>query len=101
MYQDSTLASMLMSPGPVRALHSVRFEGTADAADCVPRVYIKTMQDHVIKPEQQDAMIKRWPPSQVFVLDSDYSPFFSTPFVLFELLVKALASPNVLKIWGF
>ncbi|BFG33712.1 hypothetical protein CerSpe_199860 [Prunus speciosa] len=90
--EDSTLASMLLRPGPVLALQGAQFERTADAADCVPRVYIKTMQDHAIKPEQQDAMIKRWPPSQVFVLDSDHSPFFSTPIVLFGLLVKALAS---------
>ncbi|CAB4312336.1 unnamed protein product [Prunus armeniaca] len=90
--EDSTLASMLLRPGPMLALQGAQFERTADAADCVPRVYIKTMQDHVIKPEQQDAMIKRWPPSQVFVLDSDHSPFFSTPTVLFGLLVKALAS---------
>ncbi|KAM2613986.1 hypothetical protein TB2_028653 [Malus domestica] len=90
--EDATLASMLLRPGPVMALKGARFQGNKEAADRVPRVYIKTMHDHVLKLEQQDAMIKRWPPSQVFVLQSDHSPFFSTPILLFGLLVKALAS---------
>ncbi|XP_004294719.1 PREDICTED: methylesterase 17-like [Fragaria vesca subsp. vesca] len=90
--QDSSLASMLLRPGPVMALQGARFKGNGDEVDCVPRVYIKTMKDRVLKPEQQDAMIKRWPPFQVFVLDSDHSPFFSTPFSLFDLLLKASAS---------
>ncbi|KAM1341372.1 hypothetical protein ACFX2F_005835 [Malus domestica] len=61
-------------------------------ADRVPGVYIKNMEDHVLKPELEDAMIKRWPPSQVFVLHSDHIPFFSTPILLFGLLVKASTS---------
>lgn len=91
--QDSTLAAMLLRPGPIRALQSARFTGeNNEEVDRVPRVYIKTMHDHVVKPEQQDAMIKRWPPSDVYVLDSDHSPFFSAPFLLSGLLIKAAAS---------
>ncbi|KAF8397096.1 hypothetical protein HHK36_016003 [Tetracentron sinense] len=89
--EDSTLASMLLRSGPLLALQSARFtEG--DGVDKVMRVYIKTTHDRVVKPMQQDAMIKRWPPSDVFVLESDHSPFFSNPFVLFGLLVRAVAS---------
>ncbi|CAA7020050.1 unnamed protein product, partial [Microthlaspi erraticum] len=58
----------------------------------VPRVYMKTLHDRVMKPEQQDAMVKRWPPSQTYELDTDHSPFFSNPFVLFGLLIKAAVS---------
>ena len=84
---------MLLRPGPILALQTAQFtEGNDDDADKVPRVYIKTEYDRVVKPEQQKAMINRWPPSSVYTLESDHSPFFSTPFVLFGLLVRAAAS---------
>lgn len=89
--EDAILASMLLRPGPVRALSGARFIGGPDA-NRVPRVFMKTMHDRVIKQEQQDAMIKRWPPSKVFVLESDHSPFFSTPSTLFGFLVEAAAA---------
>ena len=79
---------MLLRPAPIRAFQGARFEDGA-GADSVPRVYIKTLCDHIIKPEQQEAMINRWPPQQVFDLESDHSPFFSTPDALFDLLIKA------------
>lgn len=92
--QDSTLAAMLSRPGPIQALLSAKFAEEDEHVTCeVPRIYIKTTYDRVIKPEQQDAMIKRWPPSEVYALESDHSPFFSTPFPLFDLLVKATTSP--------
>jgi len=68
---------MLLRPGPIKALLDARFVDDHNV-DKVPRIYIKTKHDRVVKPEQQDAMIKRWPPSEVYVLDSDHSPFFST-----------------------
>ena len=92
LLQDSTLAAMLLRPGPILALQSARFSQESDNVESVPRVYIKTLHDHVVKPEQQDAMIRRWPPSTVYALESDHSPFFSTPCLLFGLLVKAAAS---------
>ncbi|KAK4273752.1 hypothetical protein QN277_017088 [Acacia crassicarpa] len=91
-YEDSTLAAMLLRPGPIQALTSARFtEEEEGEVEKVPRVFIKTMQDKVVKPEQQDAMIKRWPPSTVYELDTDHSPFFSAPFLLVGILVKAAA----------
>ncbi|KAG6737717.1 hypothetical protein POTOM_059245 [Populus tomentosa] len=90
--EDSTLAAMLLRPGPILALSSARFKEENDDIDKVRRVYIKTTHDHVVKPHQQEAMIKRWPPSEVYALDSDHSPLFSTPFLLFGLLIKAAAS---------
>ncbi|KAJ4970685.1 hypothetical protein NE237_003784 [Protea cynaroides] len=89
--QDSILASMLLRPGPMMALTQARFSEGPEA-DQVKRVYIKTQYDRVLKPNQQDEMIKRWPPSQVFELESDHSPFFSTPFELYSSLLKATAS---------
>ncbi|CAA0811006.1 Methylesterase 17 [Striga hermonthica] len=93
--EDTTLASMLLRPGPIQALTTARFEEAEEdggAAAQVPRIYIKTTMDNVVKPEQQEAMIKRWAPSDVYVLETDHSPFFSAPFLLFGLLVKAAIS---------
>lgn len=91
--QDSTLAAMMMRPGPIQALLSAKFMmEDENVIHKVPRIYVKTTDDRVIKLEQQDVMIKRWPPSEVYVLESDHSPFFSTPFLLFGLLVKAATS---------
>ena len=83
---------MLLRPGPILALMSAKFSAEEEKnSDEVPRIYIKTTCDNVVKTEQQDAMIKRWPPLDVYVLESDHSPFFSSPFVLFGLLLKAAA----------
>ncbi|GKU98239.1 hypothetical protein SLEP1_g11269 [Rubroshorea leprosula] len=89
--EDSTLAGMLLRPGPILAITSARFtEGQEDKL--VPRVYIKTAHDRVVKPHQQDNMINKWPPSQVYVLETDHSPFFSSPSSLFGLLLKAASN---------
>ncbi|XP_027905242.1 methylesterase 17-like [Vigna unguiculata] len=90
--EDSTLAEMLLRPGPLVALTSAEFrEEGGEEVEKVPRVYIRTKQDKVVKAEQQEAMIKKWPPSTVYELDTDHSPFFSSPFLLFGLLLKAAA----------
>ncbi|XP_050385096.1 methylesterase 17 [Argentina anserina] len=92
--EDSTLAAMLLRPGPLLAITTAKFKEEANDHDNavlnkVPRVYVKTLHDHVVKPAQQDSMVKRWPPAEVYVLDSDHSPFFSQPFLLLGFLVKA------------
>lgn len=89
--QDTALASMLLRPGPVRAFKGARFEGGKDA-DSVPRIYIKTLHDQMLKPMKQEQMIKRWQPCQVLVLESDHSPFFSTPRLLFDLISEGAAA---------
>ncbi|EOY34714.1 Methyl esterase 17-like protein isoform 2 [Theobroma cacao] len=44
--EDSTLAAMLLRPGPLRPFRGVHFtEGPESGADSVPRVFIKTMHD--------------------------------------------------------
>ncbi|XVF07280.1 hypothetical protein REPUB_Repub06bG0124800 [Reevesia pubescens] len=91
--EDSTLAAMRLRPGPLRPIANVRFTEGPDS-DTVQRVFMKTMHDRVIRQDQQDAMIRRWPPSQVFELESEHSPFFSTPTDLFGFLLKAVASIN-------
>ncbi|KAI3911408.1 hypothetical protein MKW98_010295 [Papaver atlanticum] len=95
--EDSTLASMLLKPGPIRALQGAQFKETGhdNDIDKVTRVYIKTLNDRIVKPEQQDAMIKKWAPADAYVLESDHSPMFSTPFLLFGMLIKAVASTQI------
>ncbi|KAJ9167357.1 hypothetical protein P3X46_022018 [Hevea brasiliensis] len=89
--EDLTLASSLLRPAPCRAFRSAQFVGGEDA-DSVPRVYIKTLHDRVLKLSQQEAMIRRWQPSLVFALESDHCPIFSTPSQLFSCLINAVAS---------
>ncbi|XP_062081624.1 pheophorbidase-like isoform X2 [Humulus lupulus] len=92
--EDFILASMLLRPSPARALHSANVVKNGCLENIVvPRVFIKTMKDKLFKPERQESMIKQWPPSKVFAIDeSDHSPFFSTPYVLFALLLEAATS---------
>ncbi|PWA82795.1 thioredoxin superfamily protein [Artemisia annua] len=71
-HEDYTLASMLLRPGVIQALLDARFPEADECLEKVPRVYIKTMYDKVVKPHQQDNMIAKWTPSQVYVLESDY-----------------------------
>jgi len=91
--QDSTLASIRLRPWPA-ALSTARFghvdDGAKSSVNAVRRVYIKTTNDHMVKPEQQEAMIRRWPPSEVVAIDTDHSPFFSAPERLFELILRSL-----------
>ncbi|KAF8081141.1 hypothetical protein N665_0903s0022 [Sinapis alba] len=93
--QECALAALLMRPAPVLALTTAKVEEGQEVEEYVPRVYIKTLHDRVMKPEQQEAMMKRWPPRQAYEVDSDHSPFFSNPFVLFGLLIKAAVSVGV------
>ncbi|KAI4382920.1 hypothetical protein MLD38_008814 [Melastoma candidum] len=88
--EDAVLASMLLKPGPIQVLSTARFVEDKEV-DAVPRVYIKTAHDRIIKPEQQEAMMSTWKPKEVFVVESDHSPFLSAPLVLFGMLVKAAA----------
>ncbi|KAL6640704.1 hypothetical protein ACP70R_021827 [Stipagrostis hirtigluma subsp. patula] len=91
--EDSTLASILLRPWPA-ALSTARFgcihDGIESTVNTVRRVHLKTANDHMVKPEQQEAMIHRWPPSEVMVMDTDHSPFFSAPEHLLELILKSL-----------
>lgn len=85
--EDCALASLLLRPCPL-VLTKAKIKEERKDSEMVRRIYIKTLQDRVVKPEQQDSMIKRWPPSQVYAIDSDHSPFFSNPLVLSGLLLK-------------
>ncbi|KAG6504250.1 hypothetical protein ZIOFF_036581 [Zingiber officinale] len=90
---DSTLACMLLRPWPA-CIARAQYDREGDVED-IRRVYIKTSYDNMVSPEQQDGMIRRWPPDDVLVIDSDHSPFFSAAAQLSQLIIKAsLATEN-------
>ncbi|CAO2816061.1 unnamed protein product [Amaranthus hypochondriacus] len=92
--EDSALASLLLRPAPM-VLTKAKYEEATKESENVNRIYIKTLQDRVMKLEQQENMIKRWAPSQVYAIDSDHSPFFSNPLVLSGLLLKVATLPTL------
>ena len=100
--QDVALASMLLRPAPCLAFATARFDDLEEGGRVkrVPRVYIKTLQDRVLKAEQQEEMIKRWPPNSVLCLDTDHSPFFSAAAALCRMLLNVASNhswPNYLE----
>ncbi|WCK55173.1 hypothetical protein PP175_04075 [Aneurinibacillus sp. Ricciae_BoGa-3] len=52
----------------------------------VPRVYIETLKDNAISTKCQREMHTKTPCRQVLTMDTDHSPFFSQPEVLFSHL---------------
>ncbi|KAF4363154.1 hypothetical protein F8388_011550 [Cannabis sativa] len=90
--EDSTMASMLLRPSPVWSLLDLNFGKGGEGAESVARVYIKTLKDEMCSTLMQDLMILMWPPTHVFTIESDHSPFFSKPDQLFSLFVQALSS---------
>uniref|UniRef100_A0A0C9S8Q3 TSA: Wollemia nobilis Ref_Wollemi_Transcript_3974_1264 transcribed RNA sequence n=1 Tax=Wollemia nobilis TaxID=56998 RepID=A0A0C9S8Q3_9CONI len=85
--EDAALASLLIRPTPLLAFQGAKFHSESEGFKKVPRVYIKTLQDRIVLLEQQEAMIKQWPPDEITSMDSDHSPFFSTPLQLHEHLL--------------
>nr|ABR17243.1 unknown [Picea sitchensis] len=80
--EDAALASLLIRPTSLLAFQTANFIATSEEFMKVPRVYIKTLQDRVLLLDKQEAMIKMWPPDKVFSMDTDHSPFFSSPLEL-------------------
>ncbi|XP_074297305.1 methylesterase 17-like isoform X1 [Silene latifolia] len=85
--EDRTLAAMLIRPYPSDAIRRARFPDGKET-DTVPRVYMKTLHDRCYSQEKQDEMIQKWPPSNVYEIDSDHFPMFSNPYDFFGLLLK-------------
>ncbi|GLJ28278.1 hypothetical protein SUGI_0555810 [Cryptomeria japonica] len=86
--EDAALASILIRPAPLLAFHTAKFYEESEEFKKVPRVYMKTLQDRIILLEKQEAMIKLWPPDIVLSMDTDHSPFFSSPLELHAHLLQ-------------
>ncbi|XP_074274484.1 methylesterase 17-like [Silene latifolia] len=85
--EDRALAAMLIRPFPSKAIRSARFPAGKET-DKVTRVYIRTLHDRYYSQEAQDDMIQKWPPSDVYEIDSDHFAMFSNPYEFFGLLLK-------------
>ena len=85
--QDAALASLLIRPIPVLAILKAKFIATSEEFRKVPRVYMKTLQDRIISMDKQEAMIKMCPPNKVLSMDTDHSPFVSSPLELHRHLL--------------
>ncbi|KAH9304320.1 hypothetical protein KI387_008724, partial [Taxus chinensis] len=62
--EDAALASLLLRPAPLLAFQGAKFYEESEEFMKVPRVYIKTLQDKLLPLEQQEAMIRQWPPDK-------------------------------------
>lgn len=61
---------------------------TAANFGSVKKVYIKTLQDHVVSPYLQDKMITTGEVKSVYKINTGHSPFLSQPDTLSSLLIE-------------
>jgi hypothetical protein len=78
---------MLIRPWPETAIGTARLDGGDERLNRIKHVFIKTERDHMLNPQQQDSMIKKWPPSEVLAIDTYHCPF-SAPEQLFNLIAN-------------
>lgn len=70
---------MLLRPVPATALACASFVGGPSDADKVTHVYMRTLNDQLLKLQEQHSVITKWSPSQVFDINSDHLPFLLEP----------------------
>lgn len=70
---------MLLRPVPATALACAPFVGGPLDADKVTHVYMRTLNDQLLKLQEQRSMITKWSPSQVLDINSDHLPFLLEP----------------------
>lgn len=82
---DSVLAGMVSEPlgigGTPAAYDSDRFAA-------FPKYYVKTTQDRVVVPDNQQLFLDRTPMKRVFTLDTGHCPFLSKPQDLATILAE-------------
>jgi pimeloyl-ACP methyl ester carboxylesterase len=66
---------------------------TAERWGRIPRYYIECTQDRAVTLPLQQAMHRASPCRKVFTIDTDHSPFFSTPEELAEILMEIAEDP--------
>jgi hypothetical protein len=84
--EDVVLASMLLAPEAI-APNSTPLRVTDSRFGSVPRVYIECLRDKAIPVALQRRMAHDSPCEIVASLDSDHSPFLSTPGPLVDHLL--------------
>ncbi len=89
--EDVVLASMLLAPEAI-APNSTPLRVTDSRFGTVPRVYIECLRDKAIPVALQRRMAHNSPCEIVASLDSDHSPFLSTPGPLVDHLLALRVS---------
>lgn len=82
---DRQLAQAMIEPEPI-AIYDDRLSVTPERFGSVRRAYIECSDDRIFDISQQRVAQTRWPCELVQTLDSDHSPFFSTPVDLARCL---------------
>ncbi|MBM4203715.1 MAG: alpha/beta fold hydrolase [Gammaproteobacteria bacterium] len=83
--EDIVLARLLLQPEPLRPL-ATPVQVTAGRYGSLPRFYIECLKDQAISAAAQKRMYTQTPCEKVLTLDTDHSPFFSTPDALAQML---------------
>eukprot|EP00246_Nothoceros_aenigmaticus_P006592 TRINITY_DN19577_c0_g1_i1.p1 TRINITY_DN19577_c0_g1~~TRINITY_DN19577_c0_g1_i1.p1 ORF type:complete len:254 (+),score=24.07 TRINITY_DN19577_c0_g1_i1:228-989(+) len=86
--EDVTLAKVLLKPFPILPTAEILVSHTQAKYGCVPRVYIKCLNDQLFSPEVVDVWLQTNPPAQVLELNCDHSPFFSATRELHQSLLQ-------------
>ena len=89
--EDVVLASMLLAPEAI-APNSTPLRVTDSRFGSVPRVYIECLRDKAIPVALQRRMARNAACDIVASLDTDHSPFFSTPVSLVDCLLSLRVS---------
>ena len=94
--EDVVLASMLLAPEAI-APNSTPLRVTDSRFGSVPRVYIECLRDKAIPVALQRRMAHNSPCEIVASLDSDHSPFLSTPGPLVDHLLALRVSRRLAR----
>jgi pimeloyl-ACP methyl ester carboxylesterase len=84
--EDVTLARMLLAPEPT-APAATPIHVTEARFGSVPRIYIECLRDRAIPLSLQRQMHASVPCHKVVAIDTDHSPFFSSPDALVDHLI--------------
>jgi pimeloyl-ACP methyl ester carboxylesterase len=91
--EDEAFAASRLKPQGV-APFGTPVATTAERWGQVPRYYIECVRDRAISLSIQQEMHRRSPCRKTFSIDTDHSPFFSTPEKLAEILLEVGKDQN-------
>ncbi len=89
--EDIALSTLLLKPEP-RGPAGTPMQITDANFGSVPRFYIECLRDRAIPLQLQRRMVASLPCKSVLTIDTDHSPFFSTPERLADLLLSLTQS---------
>jgi hypothetical protein len=85
--EDVERAKISLTPQPMNVL-STKLSLTPERYGQIPRTYIECLRDQAITHSCQKGMYIASPCEKVFTIDTDHSPFYSTPEELASILLE-------------